>query len=230
MKKICILFISLILGLFLSCGEKPLFFVNGFYLHLPTETYVEIVNDGFDKPSISRIGDDYGIFSKNNPLWAEIEDDLIEVFNNSNKSRDFVAIFGDCGGDIPDWYNLDQDNELEAILGNDGAYCSRYSEFENIYNRVKGVSVNSSEEISVESNEIYAFIQRVDIDGYIFPRITKIFLKTDNNDYYHIDNNVTFFNTYDEESLTMDMIDYFNKNIDNYRVSFNAFAKELEYF
>lgn len=228
MKKIYILFISLILGLFLSCGEKPLLPVNGFYLHLPTETYVEIVNDGFDKPSISRIGDDYGIFSKNNPLWAEIKDDLIEVFNNPNKSRDFAAIFESCSSGGPDWYSLDQNNELEAILGNDGAYSFLRSEFDEIYDRVKGISVNSSEEIS--ANNICAFIQRVDIDGYIFPRITKIFLKTNNDDYYHIDKNVTFFNIYDEESLTIDMIDYFNKKIDNYRVSFTAFAKELEYF
>lgn len=222
MKKISIILIILVLFL-VSCKDS-VFYFNGLALHLETDSYVELLDDGNGNFCIGRVGDYKGIFNdtKINTLLPQLESDL----QSNQENYEFAADF-DIG-----WYQDDPYNIIDAIIGDDGVYISLRNDILGTdYDSAKYISVNNSKEIIYNSNKsIKGFVQQIDIGDYVSPMVTKIFVRDENDIFYQVDKNVILYNSENEDSLTVDFIDYLNNNIELNQYDLMDGTKELEYF
>lgn len=215
-----------------SCKDYIVEVDSGLYERMDkdekTGIYVELIDKGSGKFIIGRVGDDNGVFNekKVNTLFPKLQNDVdnLENFN-----------FNETNRNEPNWYYYDKNNLYGAMIGYDGAYFNlEFTDLDEMYDRVKGISLNTSKEIESSYSvykEIVSFVQLVDIGDYVVPQITKVFMFDEDDVLYQIDKDVIFFN--DEKTSTIDIIDYFNKNYFN-RYDFSGdgslLAKELEYF
>ena len=204
-----------------SCKDSVSYF-SGLALHLETDSYVELLDDGNGNFCIGRVGDDKGIFNdkKINTLLPQLQSEL----QNNLENYELAAGYG------IDWYEDDPYNIIDAIIGDDGVFIGLNNDILGTdYDNTKYTSVNNSKEI-IYNGTVRCFVQQIDIGDYVSPMVTKIFVRDENDIFYQVDKNVIFYNSENEKSLTVDLINYFNNKELNQYVLMNGPTKELEYF
>lgn len=219
MKKISIILIILVLFL-VSCKDSVSYF-NGLAFHLETDSYVELLDDGNGNFCIGRVGDYKGIFNdtKINTLLPQLESDIQSNLENYEFADYDIA-----------WYEDDPYNIIDAIIGDDGVFIWLNNDILGTdYDSAKYTSVNNSKEIIYNmEHSIGCFVQQIDVGDYVSPMVTKIFVSDENDIFYQVDKNVIFYNS--ENEKTVDLIDYFNNNIELNKYKLMNGTKELEYF